>query len=278
MTRNAALTGWRGRALGQLASIFAIALLAAVAVALLPTASMAQTRADRGYVLGPNDGVTVIVYGQQEFNVQTRVKPDGSIVMPLIGRVQASGKNVIELADEVRSRLVAGNFLREPIVNVEVTDFRSQYARVVGKVGQPGLVPLDQRYRVLDLLLRAGWVQQGGANFVLMRRGSDNKEIRLETDALARGGAGSDIYVEPGDTLFVDDAELVFLTGQVARPGPYALEPGMTIANLIARAGGVGPTGSSGRFGLKRGKTEQTVDEDAVLQKDDVVDVRERLF
>jgi len=278
MIRNAAFTDWQGRALNHFMSVLGAALLAVVVAALIPTASMAQTRADRGYVLGPNDGVVVVVYGQQEFNVQTRLKPDGSIVMPLIGRVQASGKNVIELAEEVRSRLVSGNFLRDPIVNVEVTDFRSQYARVVGKVGQPGLVPLDQRYRVLDLLLRAGWVQQGGSNFVLMRRAGDGKEIRLDTDALARGGEGSDLYVEPGDTLFVDDAELVFLTGQVARPGPYALEPGMTVGNLIARAGGVGPTGSSGRFGLKRGKTEQSVDENAVLQRDDVINVRERLF
>ena len=104
-------------------------------------------------MLGPNDNISVLVYGQTEFNVQTRVKPDGSIVMPLIGKVQAQGKTVITLADEITRRLVSGNFLKAPIVNVEVSEYNSRYGRVAGKVGQPGLVPLDRSTKLLDLSL-----------------------------------------------------------------------------------------------------------------------------
>ena len=99
-------------------------MLALLCALVLAPGAHAQTpaAASPGYVLGPNDGVSIIVYGQTEFNVATRVKPDGSIVVPLIGKVQAQGKTNLTLADEITRRLVQGNFLRDPIVNVEITE------------------------------------------------------------------------------------------------------------------------------------------------------------
>lgn len=238
---------------------------------------VAAQAAPPAYMFGPNDSLTVIVYGQSEFNVQTRVKPDGSIMMPLIGKVQAQGKTVITLADEITRRLEAGNYLKDPIVNVEINEYNSRYVRVVGKVGNPGLIPLSRSNRLLDVLLLSGWVRQDGAPYVLLKRG-DGKEQRIKADDLARGTAG-DITLEPGDTLFVPDAELVYVTGQVSRPGAYPLKPGMTVTELLAAAGGVGPAGSSGKVGLKRGGAKETdADQATVLQPSDIINVRERLF
>ena len=70
--------GFVGRAATLAAALVVMPLMAA-------EPASAQAAQSQGYVLGPNDNITVIVYGQSEFNVQTRVKPDGSIVMPLIG-------------------------------------------------------------------------------------------------------------------------------------------------------------------------------------------------
>ncbi len=231
------------------------------------------------YVLGPNDSITVIVYGQNEFNVQTRIKPDGSIVMPLIGQVQAQGRTVITLADEIRGRLTAGNFLRDPIVNVEVNEYNSRYVRVAGKVGAPGLVPLDRSTKLLDVLLRSGWVRDDGSEFITVRRAADGREIRVAADELARGAQG-DITLEAGDTVFVAEAERVFVTGAVNRPGAYPLRPGMTVTELLATAGGVGPSGSANRVGLRRGGAPRETDADGqtVLQPGDIINVRERLF
>ncbi len=234
--------------------------------------------APAAYLLGPNDSITVIVYGQNEFNVQTRVKPDGSIVMPLIGKVQAEGKSVITLADEITRRLTAGNFLKDPIVNVEVNEYNSRYVRVAGNVGSPGLVPLDRSARLLDVLLRTGWVRTGGSEFIRIRRAADGKEISVNSKDLARGSV-ADLQLSPGDTVFIDDAELVYLTGAVARPGAYPLKVGMTVTELLATAGGVGPTGSSNRVGLKRdGAKERDVDQQFELKAKDIINVRERLF
>ena len=260
---------------GRAATTAAVLLLAPLAVS---APALAQAAQSQGYVLGPNDNITVLVYGQSEFNVQTRVKPDGSIVMPLIGKVQAQGKTVITLADEITRRLVSGNFLKDPIVNVEVLEYNSRYVRVAGKVGTPGLVPLDRSTKLLDILLRSGWVNPAGSQYITIRRAADGKEVKINTEELARGTT-ADIALEAGDTLFVADAELVYLTGAVARPGAYPLKPGMTVTDLIAQAGGVGPTGSGGKVGLKRGGAKESdADQQMKLESGDVINVRERLF
>ena len=259
----------------------ALLVLAALAGLMLAPAALAQAAAPAaspGYVLGPNDGVAIVVYGQTEFNVATRVKPDGSIDVPLIGKVQAQGRTVITLADEITRRLVAGNFLKDPIVNVEVTEYNSRYVRVAGKVSAPGLVPLDRSNRLLDILLRAGWVREGGSDYITLKRAADGREIRINADELARG-ATADLALDAGDTLFVADAKLVYVTGQVNRPGAYPLKPGMTVTELLATAGGVTPTGSSNKVGLRRdGARERDADGQTALQKGDIINVRERLF
>jgi polysaccharide export outer membrane protein len=268
------LSDKRGRPLhGPLALFLALFL----ALGWSSAASAQASGPERGYMLGPNDALTVVVYGNNEFNVATRVKPDGSIVMPLIGRVQAEGKTVITLADEITRRLVSGNFLRDPIVNVEITEYNSSFVRVAGKVVNPGLVPLDRSNRVSDILLRAGGVREDGAKYLVIRRAADGQEVRIVIDELARGNDNT--RLAPGDTLFVPEAELVFLTGQVNRPGAYPLKPDMTVAELLATAGGVTALGSANKVGLKRGTgKEADADGAAKLQAGDVVNVRERLF
>lgn len=231
----------------------------------------------RAYVLGPDDVVTVLVYGQQEFNVTTKIKPDGTIVMPLIGTVQAAGKTVLQLMNEVRTRLIAGDFLRDPIVNVEVREYNSKFVRVTGRAGAPTLVPLDRSNRLLDVLLRSGWVRGDGANHVIVRRAGGGDELTINVDDLARGLPEADIVLNPDDTVFIPEAERVYLLGAVGRPGAYPLRPGMTVGQLIAGAGGTRPTASS-RFILRRDGKETRVDNSAVVQAEDVITVRERLF
>jgi polysaccharide biosynthesis/export protein len=261
-------------------------LLAGLLCVLLAPAAFAQAAAPAapaaapspGYSLGPNDGLSVIVYGQQEFNVTTRVKPDGSIVVPLIGKVQAQGKTVLTLADEITRRLVQGNFLREPIVNIEVTEYASSFVRVAGKVGSPGLVPLDRSNRLLDILLRSGWVQDSGSEIIYIRRVNSGQEVEVSTKDLARGTV-ADVILQPGDTVFVPVSELVYLTGAVVGPGSYPLKRDMTVSEVLAMAGGVNATGSSNKFGLKRGDAKEVdVDGSEKLQAGDVIRVRERLF
>ena len=255
-------------------------LLAAVAIAAvgaLPAA--AQVATNSGYVLGADDAVTVSVYGQQDAGVQTRIKADGTIVVPLIGNVQAAGQTVVSLADLISKKFVAGGYFKNPVVNVEIANFASKTVNIAGKVAQPGVYPLDRAYRALEMLLKAGWVRDAGANYVYLRR-ADNKEVRLETEALVRGAQEKNPLMMPGDTLYVPDADTFYIYGQINRAGAFPVLPGMTVRQAIALAGGVTATGSDRKVGLYRAgsKDKDEVDLETLLQKNDVVVIKERLF
>ena len=243
------------------------------------TASPAAAQATRGYVLGVDDAVIVSVYGQPEAGTTQRIKADGSVVMPLIGKVTAAGETVLSLASTIEKKFVAGGFFKAPVVNVEIGSYVSRTVNVAGKIAQPGVYPLDRSYRVLEVLLKAGWVKDAGANYVYLRR-ADGKEQRLETEALVRGSSDKDPVLAPGDTLYVPDADMFYVYGQINRPGTFPVLPGMSVRQALAIAGGVTASGSDRKVGLYRAgaKDKEEVELDQAIQKNDVIVVKERLF
>lgn len=256
----------------------AVSLLAVVPLMPAPAAAQAAAEAPKGYILGPDDAITVTVYGQPEAGIQTRIKADGTVVMPLIGTVKAEGQSNVSLAKLITDKLVQGNYLRSPVVNVEITNYVSKSANVAGQVGTPGIYALDRPYRALDMLLKAGWLRPTGASYVYLRR-PGQAERRLEAEALVRGSDAENPQLAPGDTLFVPDADLFYIYGQINQPGMRQILPGMTIRQALAAAGGVTPNGKSDKVGLVRGKAKE-VDADMAqtVEKGDVIVVKERLF
>lgn len=252
--------------------------LVAAALLLGSTAAIAADPAYQGYVLGPDDAIQISVYGQPEAGVSTRIKADGTIVMPLLGIVQVAGQTNITLAKLIGDKLTQGGFLKSPVVNVEVGSYVSKTVNVAGNVGGPGIVPLDRPYRVLDVLLKSGWVRENGAAYVYLRR-PGVPEMRLDVEGLVRGDADKNPLMRDGDTLYVPGADQFFISGPVGRPGPLPILPGMTVRQALIVAGGVGPTGSSNKVGLIRGNAKE-VDADlaTVVQKNDIIIVRERMF
>lgn len=248
-----------------------------MAVFVLMAAGSANAQ-DAGYVLGPDDAIQVVVYGQPEFSITTRIKSDGTVVMPLIGTVKAEGQTNLGLAKVITDALTKGGYLKSPIVNVEIVSYVSKTVKVAGKVTAPAIIPLDRPYRALEALLKSGWVRDQGASYVYLRR-VGQPETKLDVDELVRGGPDKDPLLRPGDTLFVPDAEMVFISGQVARPGSIAITPNMTIRQALASAGGVTATGSANKVGLIRGSAKEIdVDPTQLVQKNDVIIVKERLF
>lgn len=250
---------------------------ALVAAALPATAQTAQPGQPPAYLIGPDDTLTVIVYGQPEFNVATRVKADGTIVVPLLGIIKVQGETNISLAKLMTEKLVAGGFLKAPLVNVEISAYVSRSVNIAGAVASPGILPLDRPYHVLEALLKAGWVRADGANFVYLRR--QGQPVRkLAIDQLVRGDANADPLLLPGDTVYVPPAEVFFIYGPINAPGMKAILPGMTVRQAIGLSGGVTPAGRSDKVRLIRGNKEIDADVTQTIEDGDVIIIRERLF
>lgn len=262
-----------------------IVLLAALLMAPLapafaaPPAAAPTPGVDSGYVLGANDTITVQVYGQPDAGVTTRIKADGTIVMPLIGTVRAEGQTQLQLAETIKNKLVSGGFFKQPFVNVEIGAYVSKTVDVAGKVTNPGVYPLDKDYTVLDMLLKSGWIREQGAGYIYLRRASGGDEIKLDAEALVRGAPDKNLHLVPGDTLFVPDADVFYIYGQVGHPGTFAITREMTLRQALAMAGGVTAAGSERKVALIRaGGKEVPAKIDAPVQKGDVYIVKERLF
>ncbi|MFN7173726.1 MAG: polysaccharide biosynthesis/export family protein [Thermaurantiacus tibetensis] len=255
---------------------FAAAAFSACAV-VPPAGAQTPAPAYQGYVLGPGDAIAVTVYGHDAFNVTTRIKPDGTISMPLVGQIPAAGRTVVTLAADISRRLTEARLLRDPIVNVEIGDYQSRTVRVVGQVSRPGIIPLDQPYTLLDVLLKAGWVRgDGSRNIIVRRAGVPDREISI--DALLKGDPAADVPMEPGLTVVVPEPELVYVMGGVGRPGGYPLLEGMTVRRLIGMAGGA-TDGNPRRFRLERdGKLLRDATLDTPLKAGDVITLRQASF
>jgi polysaccharide export outer membrane protein len=236
---------------------------------------------DPDYTLGVGDTIQVAVVGRSDFDGPVRVGPDGSVLLPMLGAVPAVDRTPIKLADQIRVALEKGGYFAKPIVRVDVVAVASRYVTVLGAVGAPGLMPLDRRYRLSEVVARAGGSAASGISYVVLTPANKpSKQYKIAE--LATGSGEQDPYVSNGDKIYVPapEAQMFYVTGQVKNPGSYPVTEGMTVRMALARAGGLTETGSDKKVKLTRKGKEQgkiKVD-DTTVEAADILDVGERLF
>ena len=252
-----------------------------------PMAGGGASGGQRLLQLGPGDSVAVQVYGQPDMSATVYISDDGTIPVPLVGAVQVGGQSPAEAARKIEAAFRDGKFLVDPHVTIIVTQSRSQRISVLGEVGTPGRYAIESNETIFDVLAQAGGAKETAADIVyLLRPGKDGQIERIEINLK---GLNSEQKMLPtqalqgGDSIFVPRAQQYYIFGEVTAPNMYRIEPGMTVIQAIARAGGVTARGSRNRVEIKRkgpdGKevTFKARAGDAV-QADDVVRVKESIF
>lgn len=229
------------------------------------------------YILGRDDVIEVGLLGQTGFSGRTRVQADGTIQLPLIGRIAVADRNTAEVSEAVRKALIAGQFFTDPVVTVEVVGYASRYVTVLGQVGSPGLIPINRPYRLSEILARVGGVRDGAADHIVVRS-DNNDERKLLIRDLATGGDDKDPFVKAGDKIYAPVAETFYVSGKVNSPGALALTADTTVRVAIARAGGLAESGSDKKVTVSRGGKKTKLSLDEKVEAGDVIEVGERLF
>jgi polysaccharide export outer membrane protein len=239
------------------------------------------------YRLGVGDVLRITVFQNPELTLESRLNEGGVLSFPLIGSVRVGGLSVPEAERLIADSLARGNFLRNPQVTIIVLQVRGNQVNVLGQVGRPGRYPLETAdTRLTDMIALAGGVAPGGADVVVVTGTRDGKPFREEVDLPAlftAGGAARDIVLRNGDAVWVDRQPLVYIYGEVQRPGPMRLERGMTLLQALATGGGLTARGTEKgiRVHRKGSNGEVEVTQPAMtdtLREGDVVFVRESLF
>lgn len=246
----------------------------------------ADTTPARAYLLGPGDVVKITVFQNPDMTTETRITDTGLITFPLIGSIAIGGGTATQAEQKIALALKTGGFVKQPQVNLVVTQFRFRQVSVLGYVGRPGRYPLeDQRLRLADVLSLAGGVVQTGGDTVYVIRQVDGKEQRFAVDldaAVAANDLDKNFEVFAGDTIYVPKQSFIYIYGQVNRPGQYRLERGMTVMQALAVGGGVTLRGTEKGLTVRRnsgGKVE-TINAGLQdkLQAEDVIFVKESVF
>jgi polysaccharide export outer membrane protein len=237
--------------------------------------------------LGPGDSVRVEVFGQPDMTTTVAIGPDGKVSLPLVGAVEVGGLSQANAGTRIEQSLKTGGFFNDPHVTVALLQSRSQRISVLGQVHTPGRYTIDTRMSLFDVLAQAGGVSDDGADFVYVLRPDGQGGVHRTTVRLSGLTDTNDTVVierlQGGDTLFVPHAERFYITGEVNAGAMYRLEPGMTVLEAVARAGGITQRGSQYRIEIKRpAKDGSYLSFHAKLSDrilpDDVIRVKESIF
>jgi polysaccharide export outer membrane protein len=239
------------------------------------------------YRLGAGDILHITVYQNPDLTLDTRVSEAGTISFPLLGNVHVGGLTVTEAEHKLAAGLRSGNFIKQPQVTVLVSQVHGNEASVLGQVNRPGRFPLEVAgLRLTDLLAMAGGIAPTGADVVTVVGTREGRPYRMEVDlptVFQANGRGADIPIVNGDVIWVDRAPMVYIYGEVQRPGALRLERNMTVMQVLAAGGGLTQRGTERGMRIHRlgpdGKMHEIEPKmDDEVRNGDVVYVRESIF
>lgn len=289
--RTTSVTTRRWLAGCVLAVLAAIAMPAArsdaAEVAASGARSAAATAPEPRLALGIGDAVTLQVYGRPELSTTTYVSDDGTIPVPLAGRVAVARLSPASAGQRVAAAFREGRYLVDPQVTLLITQFRSQQVSVLGAVRTPGRFVVESTTTVMDVLALAGGITDNGGRIAYLLRTDDHGAIErsaIDLDGLNRASIPlPTLNLHGGDAIFVPPAEQFYVYGEVQAPNMYRLEAGMTVVQALSRSGGITPRGSSRRIEIRRHQPDgsyvlRAADLADVVHADDVIRVKERIF
>lgn len=273
-----------------------------------PPGVVTATKVERDdrYRIGPGDVLDIRVFNKPLLSRESvRVNGNGMIRMPLIeDDIQAACRTEGELAKEIATRYL--KYQRNPQVDVFVKEYQSQPVAVIGAVNQPSQFKLQRRVRLLELIAFAnGLAERAGRSVNILHNAptglvcrdalptAADDEIKTGLDSYKlsdtfSGNEQANPYIQPGDIVYIPDADQAYVIGNVMKPTAIPLREPVTVSQAIAMAGGTQPDTRKEKIRIVRqepgslSKREIFVDlravdkrqaEDVVLQANDIVDV-----
>lgn len=241
----------------------------------LPAA--AQPAAPMPAPIGPGDTLDISEYHTPEFHSSVRVSVTGAVTLPMIGEVQIGGMDEQSAAHAIEAALIAKGMLLHPLVSVLVTAYAGQDVSVLGEVARPGVYPFTFHHRLLDLISAASGLSPNAGRLVNVFHANDPKTAH----PVVLDPSGTDTTADhnpeltPGDTVQVSRAGLVYVVGDVIRPGGFPVDPvqGLTIVQALSLAWGPSQNAASSNAVLireqKSGRTLTTLNLKRMLHGQD---------
>jgi polysaccharide export outer membrane protein len=156
-----------------------------------------------GFVIGPDDVLSIVFWRDKEMTTQVTVRPDGKITLPLVDEVQAAGLTPAGL----RAQLIEASkrFFGNPTITVIVNEIHSRKVFITGQVVKPGPYVITTPTTVLQLIAMAGGLKDfaDSSNIVIVRREAGRPSSHAFNYKEIRRNLHQNIELKPGDTVLV---------------------------------------------------------------------------
>jgi polysaccharide biosynthesis/export protein len=225
----------------------------------LPLTAGAQT-AKESLLIGPGDQLHIQVADTPEMEQHPRVTDAGEVPVQGAGNVRVAGLTPAAAGVAIQDQLVAANYMRHPTVLVTIEQFATQTVSVLGEVKTPGAYPIGTPRSILDVLALAGGLTPvADRNIVIERHGDRTNLVDYNYSNKSSQAVDQQVLVNPGDIVLVAKAGIVYVLGDVNRPGAFPMannESNMTMLQALALAGGLTKTAKQGQARLIRKETD----------------------
>lgn len=227
-----------------------------------------------GYLIGVGDILNVQVAEEDEVSGRYQVTDKGNINLRLLsGPVKAAGLTTFQLSKNLEDALKKQDILKQPYVTILIERGMTQNVTVVGPVARPGIYPIERPTHLLDVLSMSGGLQQDAGQTITINhrsqpapaeKGSDGqatptKPETIDVSTLMSGeDRAANVLVQPGDEITVSNASVVYVVGDVNRPGAFAVRDarnGISVLRAIALVEGPKSTASLGKAVIVRKST-----------------------
>jgi len=200
----------------------------------------------KAYRIGPGDLLEIKVFEVEQLNQVVRVSEDGSVTLPLLGRIEIEGLTQAGVVQKLTTLLQA-KYVKNPQVTVFIKEYKSQQVAVIGAVEKPGNYELVGRKNLLQMISQAGGLTDKATDEIFILRDGGNgatSSIPIDLkDLMVNGNQKLNIPIEPNDVINVPvDKEIrVFVFGRVTQPGAlkFKISEKVTLLSAIAQAGGL---------------------------------------
>jgi polysaccharide export outer membrane protein len=199
--------------------------------------------------IAAGDLLEISVFDSPELTQQVRVGADGRAQLALLGSTMLGGLTGQEAADLIASQMRDRQFLLHPQVNVLIKEFASKGVSITGEVQHPGVYQVLGPRTLLDVLSMAGGLTNyaDGNKITIKRRSGTQENVNAKmnsNDALS--SLANDVQVFPGDLVVVPRAGIVYVLGNVNRPGGFVMQNSgkITLLQALAEAGGTSASAS----------------------------------
>jgi polysaccharide export outer membrane protein len=240
----------------------------------VPPSDIGGLKAYGGYLIGVGDIINIRIAEEEDVSGRYQVNDSGEVQIPLLNKpVHAAGLTTFAFSSELARDLKQQQILKEPYVTVFIERGMTQNVTVVGPVARPGIYPIEQPTKLLDVLSMSGGLLPNAGQTITITHSevgqksastNDSNAAAVSTVNVAALMSGenreANLFVRAGDQITVSGASIVYVVGAVVRPGAFAVQDaknGLSVLRAVALVEGTLPTASLGKTIIVRKSTSE---------------------